>query len=48
MVTGKFTGKPHISWENPWFPVDFPVNQSIVPVPSSYSYQENWYFTNFT
>ena len=21
---GKFTGKPHISWEKPWFPVDFP------------------------
>jgi hypothetical protein len=20
---------PHISWENPWFPVDFPGNQSI-------------------
>jgi len=19
---GKFTGKPHISWENLWFPVD--------------------------
>jgi hypothetical protein len=26
---GKFTGKPHISWENIWFPVDFPLNQSI-------------------
>ena len=26
---GKFTGKPHISWENQWFPVDFPINQSI-------------------
>ena len=26
---GKFTGKPHIWWENPWFPVDFPLNQSI-------------------
>jgi hypothetical protein len=26
---GKFTGKPHISWENLWFPVDFPLNQSI-------------------
>jgi hypothetical protein len=23
------TGKPHISWENLWFPVDFPLNQSI-------------------
>jgi hypothetical protein len=20
---------PHIYWENPWFPVDFPLNQSI-------------------
>ena len=27
---GKFTGKPHIQWENLWFPVDFPLNQSIV------------------
>ena len=26
---GKFTGKPHISWEDLWFPVDFPLNQSI-------------------
>ena len=26
---GKFTGKPHILWENLWFPVDFPLNQSI-------------------
>ena len=26
---GKFTGKPHIEWENLWFPVDFPLNQSI-------------------
>jgi len=26
---GKFTGKPHISWDNLWFPVDFPLNQSI-------------------
>jgi hypothetical protein len=26
---GKFTGKPHIYWENLWFPVDFPLNQSI-------------------
>ena len=26
---GKFTGKPYISWENLWFPVDFPLNQSI-------------------
>ena len=26
---GKFTGIPHIEWENLWFPVDFPLNQSI-------------------
>ena len=26
---GKITGKPHISWENLWFPVDFPLNQSV-------------------
>ena len=26
---GKFTGKPHIYWENLWFPVDFLLNQSI-------------------
>jgi len=25
----KFSGKPHIEWENPWFPVNFPLNQSI-------------------
>ena len=24
-----YTGNPHTSWENPWFPVDFPSNQSI-------------------
>ena len=28
-LKGKITGKPHISWENRWFPVDFPLNQSI-------------------
>ena len=27
-IGGKFTGKPHIEWEKPWFPVDFPLNQS--------------------
>ena len=26
---GKFTGRSHISWENPWFPVDFPFSQPI-------------------
>ena len=26
---GEFTGIPHIEWENLWFPVDFPLNQSI-------------------
>jgi hypothetical protein len=26
---GKFTGKTHIYWENPWLPVDFPLNQSF-------------------
>ena len=26
---GKITGKPHLYWENPWFPADFPLNQSI-------------------
>ena len=26
---GKITGTPHISWENLWFPVDFPLSQSI-------------------
>ena len=26
---GKFTGNPHIYWENLWFPEDFPLNQSI-------------------
>jgi hypothetical protein len=28
-IRGNFTGKPHIQWENLWFPVDFPLNQSI-------------------
>ena len=26
---GKFTGIPHVEWENLSFPVDFPLNQSI-------------------
>ena len=26
---GKIAGTPYISWENLWFPADFPVNQSI-------------------
>ena len=26
---GKITGKSNISWENLWFPVDFPLNQPI-------------------
>jgi len=26
---GTFTGHPYISWENPWFPVDFTLSQSI-------------------
>ena len=25
---GKIMGNTHISWEKPWFPVDFPLNQS--------------------
>ena len=29
LFKGIFTGKPHIYWENLWFPVDFPLNQSI-------------------
>jgi hypothetical protein len=28
-MTGKFTGNPYICWYKPWFPVDFPLNQSI-------------------
>ena len=28
-IKGNFTGKPHIQWENLWFPVNFPLNQSI-------------------
>ena len=36
---GIFTGKPHISWENVWFPVDFPLNQSIVNSSESDNYQ---------
>ena len=26
---GKITGKSNISWENLWFPVDFPLGQPI-------------------
>ena len=26
---GKLTGKSHDSWENLWFPVDFPLSQPI-------------------
>ena len=26
---GKITGNPHISWKNQWFPVIFPLNQSV-------------------
>ena len=25
---GNFTGKKHIEWEDLWFPVKFPLNQS--------------------
>ena len=41
---GKITGKPHIYWENPWFPADFPLNQSI-------DYQrlaDEWYTSHCT
>ena len=27
---GNFTGHPHISWENPWFSVDFPSKKTVV------------------
>ena len=26
---GKMTGKSHFSWENRWFPVDFPLGEPI-------------------
>ena len=26
---GTFTGTPYISWENPWFLIDFPLNRPI-------------------
>ena len=26
---GQIAGNPHIYWENLWFPIDFPLNQSI-------------------
>ena len=29
MDWGKLAGKPHMLWENRWFPVDFPWNQSM-------------------
>ena len=35
---GKFTGKTHIYWENLWFPVDFPLNQSIDDITDANSY----------
>ena len=37
----KITGKSHFSWENPWFPVDFPyfVNPSIHGSPCSVHHQ---------
>jgi len=25
----KLQDTPHISWENPWFSIDFPLSQSI-------------------
>ena len=25
----QFSGKPYIKWDNLWFPVDFPLSQSI-------------------
>jgi hypothetical protein len=32
---GKFTGKPHIQWENPWFPVKiFPTKPIHSQIPS--------------
>ena len=34
---GTFTGKPHIYWENLWFPVDFQLNQSIDWLPEGTS-----------
>ena len=27
---GKFPGKPKISWENPWFPLDFPKKTNLL------------------
>ena len=37
---GTFTGKHHIWWEIPWFPVDFPLNQSID------TYENSWLSTS--
>ena len=31
LVKGKITGNSHISWENLWVPVDFPLSQPIEP-----------------
>ena len=28
-LKGNFTGRPHIEWDNRWFPVDFSLNRSI-------------------
>ena len=39
---GKITGKFHFSWEDRWFPVDFPVSQPIDP----FSPQTRWVSRN--
>ena len=39
---GRITGNSHISWENPWFPVDFPLNQLNEHLFSLASKPPNW------
>ena len=39
---GNFTGKTHIQWENLWFPVDFPLNQSIDKLMTTGTAAKNW------
>ena len=42
-VKGKITGKSHISRENPWFPVDFPLSQPIeIPISRYSRYMRKW------
>ena len=38
----KLTGNPHISWQNRWFPVDFPLRQSMDSGETWYKHRVKW------